>query len=116
MVLENVFVEQLIKVNLPGPKQRKVVSVPWESSDMPSTHILVNTQTIKQHTQKCEKNKETEKDIECLLTIFIMECYEASDVFLGIVQALWFKCADEKLVLVIVPSSCIEPCCPYVPF
>ena len=70
LVLENVTLEHLIKVSLPGPKQRKVASVPWEYSAMPSIPILVNKKTLKQHTQlfvfqkdkqKCEKNKETEK-------------------------------------------------------
>ena len=67
LVLENVILEHLIKVSLLGPTKRKVVSVPWEYSAMPSIPILVNKKTLKKHTQlcvfqqdklTCEKNKD----------------------------------------------------------
>ena len=70
LVPENVVLEQLIKVSLPGPDWRKVVSVHWEYSEMPSIPILVNKKTLKQRTklfvfqmdkQIYEKNKETEQ-------------------------------------------------------
>ena len=70
VVPEIVMLEHLIKVSLPGPKRRNVVSVHSESSDMPSIPILVHKKALKKHAQlfvfqtrkqKCEKNKETEK-------------------------------------------------------
>ena len=51
MALENVMLEYQVKVCLPAPKRRKVVSVPWESAEMPTIPIMVNKRALKKHTQ-----------------------------------------------------------------
>ena len=71
LFLEHAILEQLVKVSPLGPKKRKVVSVPSESSAIIAIPVLVNKKTLKKHTQlfvfqkdnqKCEKNEEIEQE------------------------------------------------------
>ena len=64
--------------------------------------------------QKEEKSTAIGNIYSLLNDVWILEGHAALYVFLGVVQALCLKYADETLVLVIVPISFVEPCCPYI--
>ena len=66
LTLENVTFEQQIKLTLPAPKERKVSTVLWDTSEMPSIAILLNKKGIKKHTKllvfQAEKKRDEKKD------------------------------------------------------
>jgi hypothetical protein len=66
LTFENAILEQQIKVSLPAPKRRKVTTVQWDSSELPSIPILVNKKAIQKNTKllmfQAEKKKEEKKE------------------------------------------------------
>ena len=51
LTLEDISFEHHVKVNLPNPKRRKISSVHWEASEMPTIPVLVNTERLEKHTR-----------------------------------------------------------------